>query len=42
MTPSGLALTLDEIVDLRFAVGTCPDMTRGDYLAWRATIQVSR
>ncbi len=34
-------MTLDEIVDLRFAVGTCPDMTRGDYLAWRATIQVS-
>jgi diguanylate cyclase (GGDEF)-like protein len=34
-------MTLDEIVDLRFAVGTCPDMTRSEYLAWRATIQVS-
>lgn len=34
-------MTLEEIVDLRFAAGTCPDMTRGDYLAWRATIQVS-
>ena len=34
-------MTLDEIVDLRFAVGTFPDMTRSEYLAWRATIQVS-
>ena len=34
-------MTLEEIVDLRFAAGTCPDMTRSDYLAWRATIQVS-
>ncbi|HTI78846.1 MAG TPA: EAL domain-containing protein [Acetobacteraceae bacterium] len=34
-------MTLEEIVDLRFAAGTFPDMTRSDYLAWRATIQVS-
>lgn len=34
-------MTLDEIVELRFAAGTCPDMTRSEYLAWRATIQVS-
>ena len=34
-------MTLEEIVDLRFAAGTCPDMTRSEYLDWRATIQVS-
>src|ERR1700722_1689765 len=34
-------MTLEEIVDLRFVAGTCPDMTRSEYLAWRATIQVS-
>lgn len=34
-------MTLEEIVDLRFAAGTCADMTRTEYLDWRATIQVS-
>ena len=34
-------MTLEDIVDLRFAAGTCADMTRSEYLDWRATIQVS-
>jgi diguanylate cyclase (GGDEF)-like protein/PAS domain S-box-containing protein len=33
--------TLRQIVDHRFAAGTCPDMTREDYLEWRKTIAVS-
>ncbi|MGH7041506.1 MAG: diguanylate cyclase domain-containing protein [Acetobacteraceae bacterium] len=34
-------MTLEEIVDLRFAAGTSPNMTREAYLAWRASIAVS-
>lgn len=34
-------MSLTEIVDLRYAVGSCPDMTRQEYLAWRDKIQIS-
>jgi PAS domain-containing protein len=34
-------ISLGEIVDLRYAAGTFPAMTRGEYLAWRAAIAVS-
>ena len=33
--------TLREIVDHRFAIGTCPNMTPEQYLDWRRTIAVS-
>src|ERR1700730_1516357 len=33
--------TLREIVDLRFEVGSCPAMSREDYLAWRNSIAIS-
>ena len=33
--------SLREIVDLRFAAGSCPDMTREQYLAWRDSIAVA-
>ena len=33
--------TLREIVDHRFAAGTTPEMTRDEYLAWRAKVAVS-
>ena len=33
-------MTLREIVDLRYAAGSCPDMTQQEYLAWRDRIQV--
>ena len=33
--------TLREIVDFRFSSGCSPEMTRGDYLAWRRTISIS-
>jgi diguanylate cyclase (GGDEF)-like protein/PAS domain S-box-containing protein len=32
---------LEEIVDRRFAAGTFPDMTREEYLKWRASIAIS-
>ena len=32
--------TLREIVDLRFAAGSCPAMSREEYLAWRDRISV--
>ena len=32
--------TLPEVVDLRFAAGTGPDMELAEYLAWRDSIQV--
>ena len=34
-------MTLGEVVDLRFAAGTFPNMTREEYLAWRAAIAIS-
>ena len=34
-------MTLEEIVDLRFAAGTSPNMTREEYLAWRASIAIT-
>src|SRR5262249_33936330 len=34
-------VTLREIVDMRFAVGTCPEMGADEYLKWRDTINVS-
>jgi len=34
-------ITLEEIVDLRFAAGTSPNMTREEYLTWRNSIAVS-
>ena len=34
-------VTLREVVDLRFAAGTFPDMSAEDYLRWRETINVS-
>ena len=34
-------ISLEEIVDLRFAAGTSPRMTRQEYLAWRDSIAVS-
>jgi len=34
-------ITLREIVDMRFAAGTFPDMSADDYLKWRNTINVS-
>jgi diguanylate cyclase (GGDEF)-like protein len=34
-------MSLEEIVDFRFAAGTCPNMTREEYLTWRAAISVS-
>ncbi|MBV8835196.1 MAG: PAS-domain containing protein [Alphaproteobacteria bacterium] len=34
-------VTLREIVDLRFAAGTFPDMSAEDYLKWREAINVS-
>lgn len=33
-------MTLREIVDLRFEVGSCPAMSREDYLAWRNSIAI--
>jgi|GEM_PF-5090156 len=33
--------SLQAIVDLRFAAGTCPRMTKEEYLTWRDQIQVS-
>jgi diguanylate cyclase (GGDEF)-like protein len=33
--------TLEEIVDRRFEAGTCPNMARDEYLAWRAAIAFS-
>ena len=34
-------VTLREIVDMRFAAGTCPDMSADEYLKWRDAINVS-
>jgi diguanylate cyclase (GGDEF)-like protein len=34
-------ITLREIVDLRFAAGTFPDMSADDYFKWRSVINVS-
>ena len=34
-------ITLREVVDLRFAAGTSPAMTRDEYLQWRSSIAVS-
>jgi diguanylate cyclase (GGDEF)-like protein len=34
-------MMLEEIVDLRFAAGTSPNMTREEYLDWRASIAIS-
>src|SRR5207237_3921312 len=33
--------TLQEIVDLRFAAGSFPDMSKTEYLVWRDAIAVS-
>ena len=33
--------TLREIVDRRFAVGSCPKMTAEEYLAWRDNVVVA-
>jgi diguanylate cyclase (GGDEF)-like protein len=33
--------TLEEIVDSRYAAGTFPDMTREEYLTWRAAIAIA-
>jgi diguanylate cyclase (GGDEF)-like protein len=33
--------TLGEIVDCRFESGTCPNMAREEYLAWRSSIAIS-
>src|SRR4028118_282216 len=33
--------TLRQIVEARFAVGSCPNMTREEYLAWRDNVAVS-
>ncbi|WP_428535123.1 putative bifunctional diguanylate cyclase/phosphodiesterase [Rhodopila sp.] len=33
-------MTLREIVDLRYAAGSCPEMTQAEYLAWRDRVQV--
>ncbi len=33
--------SLQAIVDMRFAAGTCPRMTKEEYLAWRDRIQIS-
>ena len=34
-------ITLKEIVDLRYEVGSCPAMTREEYLDWRNSIEIS-
>src|SRR5882724_3546230 len=34
-------ISLREIVDLRFAAGTCPEMSRAQYLTWRDSIAIS-
>jgi diguanylate cyclase (GGDEF)-like protein len=37
----GPGTTLREIVDLRFQAGSCPKMTKAEYLSWRDSISVS-
>ena len=37
-----VGMTLPEVVDLRFAAGTGPDMTPTEYVAWRDTVQVQQ
>ena len=34
-------ISLGEIVDLRFAAGSCPTMSREEYLVWRNSIAIS-
>ena len=35
-----VGMSLPDVVDLRFAAGTGPDMAPADYVAWRDTVQV--
>ena len=37
----GSGTTLTEIVDMRFEAGSCPAMTREEYLHWRSNVAVS-
>ncbi len=37
----GSGATLTEIVDMRFEAGSCPAMTREEYLHWRSNVAVS-
>lgn len=36
-----IGMTLEQVADLRYAVGTGPDIPKESYLAWRGSIQLS-